>query len=38
MKAMRLAFTDAQTGLGNKRHFEELLQRYLDRADETGRR
>ena len=36
MKAMRLAFTDAQTGLGNKRHFEELLQRYLDRADENG--
>ena len=37
MEAMRLALTDAQTGLGNKRHFEELLQRYLDRADETGR-
>jgi diguanylate cyclase (GGDEF)-like protein/putative nucleotidyltransferase with HDIG domain len=36
MKAMRLALTDAQTGLGNKRHFEELLQRYLDRADESG--
>ncbi|MBA2615169.1 MAG: diguanylate cyclase [Actinobacteria bacterium] len=34
MKAMRLALTDAATGLGNKRHFEELLQRYLDRADE----
>ena len=37
MEAMRLALTDAQTGLGNKRHFEELLQRYLDRADETGK-
>lgn len=37
MEAMRLALTDAQTGLGNKRHFEELLQRYLDQADETGR-
>jgi diguanylate cyclase (GGDEF)-like protein/putative nucleotidyltransferase with HDIG domain len=36
MKAMRLALTDAQTGLGNTRHFEELLQRYLDRADEQG--
>ena len=36
MKAMRLALTDAATGLGNKRHFEELLQRYLDRADEDG--
>jgi diguanylate cyclase (GGDEF)-like protein/putative nucleotidyltransferase with HDIG domain len=36
MRAMRLALTDAQTGLGNKRHFEELLQRYLDRAEETG--
>jgi diguanylate cyclase (GGDEF)-like protein/putative nucleotidyltransferase with HDIG domain len=36
MRAMRLALTDSQTGLGNKRHFEELLQRYLDRADETG--
>jgi len=35
MHAMRLALTDAHTGLGNKRHFEELLQRYLDRADET---
>jgi len=37
MEAMRLALTDAQTGLGNKRHFEELLERYLDRADETGK-
>jgi diguanylate cyclase (GGDEF)-like protein len=36
MKAMRLALTDAQTGLGNKRHFEELLQRYLDRSDVQG--
>jgi len=35
MHAMRLALTDAHTGLGNKRHFEELLQRYLDRADEA---
>ena len=35
IKAMRLALTDAATGLGNKRHFEELLQRYLDRADEA---
>ncbi len=34
--AMRLALTDEQTGLGNKRHFEELLQRYLDHADEAG--
>ena len=34
--AMRLALTDEQTGLGNKRHFEELLQRYLDHADEEG--
>jgi diguanylate cyclase (GGDEF)-like protein/putative nucleotidyltransferase with HDIG domain len=34
MRAMRLALTDPQTGLGNKRHFEELLQRALDRADE----
>jgi diguanylate cyclase (GGDEF)-like protein len=37
MAAMRLALTDAHTGLGNKRHFEELLQRSLDRADETGK-
>ena len=36
IKAMRLALTDPNTGLGNKRHFEELLQRYLDRADEDG--
>ena len=36
MHAMRLALTDAHTGLGNKRHFEELLQRSLDKADETG--
>jgi diguanylate cyclase (GGDEF)-like protein/putative nucleotidyltransferase with HDIG domain len=36
MRAMRLALTDTQTGLGNKRHFEELLQRYLDRADSEG--
>ncbi len=36
MRAMRLALTDPQTGLGNKRHFEELLQRYLDRADSEG--
>ncbi len=36
MKAMRLALTDAQTGLGNQRHFEELLQRHLDKADEDG--
>jgi diguanylate cyclase (GGDEF)-like protein len=36
MKAMRLALTDAATGLGNKRHFEELLQRYLDRSDLQG--
>jgi diguanylate cyclase (GGDEF)-like protein/putative nucleotidyltransferase with HDIG domain len=36
IRAMRLALTDAQTGLGNKRQFEELLQRSLDRADETG--
>jgi diguanylate cyclase (GGDEF)-like protein/putative nucleotidyltransferase with HDIG domain len=36
MRAMRLALTDPQTGLGNKRHFEELLQRYLDRADSDG--
>jgi diguanylate cyclase (GGDEF)-like protein/putative nucleotidyltransferase with HDIG domain len=34
MNAMRLALTDSATGLGNKRHFEELLQRYLDRADD----
>ena len=34
--AMRLALTDEQTGLGNKRHFEEILQRYLDHADEDG--
>ena len=34
--AMRLALTDAHTGLGNKRHFEELLQRHLDTADETA--
>ena len=36
INAMRLALTDAQTGLGNKRQFDELLQRSLDRADETG--
>jgi diguanylate cyclase (GGDEF)-like protein/putative nucleotidyltransferase with HDIG domain len=36
MKAMRLALTDEQTGLGNKRHFEEILQRYLDRSDIQG--
>ncbi len=35
MRAMRLALTDPQTGLGNKRHFEEMLQRYLDKADEN---
>src|SRR4029453_13305174 len=34
--AMRLALTDAHTGLGNKRHFEELLQRHLDKGDETA--
>src|SRR3712207_3776091 len=34
MNAMRRALTDSATGLGNKRHFEELLQRYLDRADD----
>jgi diguanylate cyclase (GGDEF)-like protein/putative nucleotidyltransferase with HDIG domain len=36
MHAMRLALTDTQTGLGNKRHFEELLQRYLDCSDGSG--
>ena len=36
LDAMRLALTDALTGLGNKRHFEELLQRHLDQADREG--
>ena len=34
--ATRLALTDALTGLGNERHFQERLQRELDRA-ELGR-
>ena len=34
--AMRLALTDVQTGLGNKRHFDELLERYLDDVDKAG--
>jgi diguanylate cyclase (GGDEF)-like protein len=36
LHAMRLALTDAGTGLGNKRHFEERLLRDLDRADIDG--
>jgi diguanylate cyclase (GGDEF)-like protein len=36
LDAMRLALTDSVTGLGNKRHFEERLQRDLDRADREG--
>jgi diguanylate cyclase (GGDEF)-like protein len=32
LAAMRLALTDALTGLGNQRHFHERLQRDLDRA------
>ena len=33
LSATRLALTDALTGLGNNRHFQERLQRDLDRAD-----
>jgi diguanylate cyclase (GGDEF)-like protein len=34
--AMRLAFTDPLTGLGNTRHFHDRLQRSLDGAEESG--
>ena len=37
LEATRLALTDALTGLGNQRHFQERLQHELDRA-ESGRR
>ena len=36
LKAMRLALTDPLTGLGNHRHFQERLQRDLDKAQEEG--
>ena len=36
LKAMRLALTDALTGLGNRRHFYERLERDLDRAEREG--
>jgi diguanylate cyclase (GGDEF)-like protein len=35
--ATRLALTDALTGLGNQRHFQERLQQELDRAEATNR-
>ena len=37
LRAMRLALTDPLTGLGNHRHFHELLQRALQTAEETAR-
>ena len=36
LEAMELALTDPLTGLGNQRHFEEQLQRQLDRAEDGG--
>jgi diguanylate cyclase (GGDEF)-like protein len=36
LKAMRLALTDPLTGLGNHRHFQERLQRDLDKAQAEG--
>jgi diguanylate cyclase (GGDEF)-like protein len=36
VEAMQLALTDPATGLGNRRHFHERLQRDLDRADLEG--
>ncbi|HEY7003393.1 MAG TPA: GGDEF domain-containing protein, partial [Gaiellaceae bacterium] len=36
LKAMRLALTDPLTGLGNHRHFHEMLQRDLDEAQQRG--
>ena len=36
LRAMRLALTDPLTGLGNRRHFAERLQRELASADERG--
>jgi diguanylate cyclase (GGDEF)-like protein len=35
-KATELALTDPLTGLGNRRHLNERLQRELDRAETTG--
>jgi diguanylate cyclase (GGDEF)-like protein len=35
--ATRLALTDALTGLGNQRHFQDRLQHELDRAQSGGR-
>jgi diguanylate cyclase (GGDEF)-like protein len=35
--ATRLALTDALTGLGNQRHFQDRLQQELDRAEATRR-
>ncbi len=35
--ATRLALTDALTGLGNQRHFQERLQQELDGAERAGR-
>jgi diguanylate cyclase (GGDEF)-like protein len=37
LAATRLALTDPMTGLGNHRHFNEQLQRGLDRADAEAR-
>ena len=36
LRAMRLALTDALTGLGNQRHFHERLQHALDDAELAG--
>jgi len=36
LKATRLALTDPLTGLGNQRHFQDCLQKELDRSEAEG--